>query len=96
MNTFSDYVPTTLRPEPGKRTLTTKDLRKRLMDISALIKDTKECRARAEKWDASPTKLWTISAYDNRIADLMEQATAAAKALANAPIEVEVENPDAL
>lgn len=94
MNTFSDFVPTTLRPEPGKRVLSAKDLRKQLMDISATIKDTKACRDRASKWDASPTKLWTIQCYDNRIADLMEQASVTAKLLAQAPVEIVNEHPD--
>lgn len=88
MNTFSDFTPTTLRPESGARMLNATELRKRLMEISAAIKDTKLCRARALQWPSSPTRLWTIQAYDNRVADLMEQATMTAKFLAGLPVEI--------
>jgi hypothetical protein len=94
MNTFSTFTPTTLKPEPGKRVMSAKDLRKQLLDISAVIADTKVCRDRAMRWDASPTKLWTIQCYDNRVADLMDQATVTARLLASAPVEIAVEHPD--
>lgn len=94
MNTFSDFVPTTLRPEPGRKVLTAKDLRKQLLEISALIKDTKLVKAHVAKLPYSPTQLWTIEVLDNRVVGLMEQAGYVATALASAPQEVIIEHPD--
>lgn len=74
-----------MKPDPEKRTLTAMDLRKRLLEISVNIREVKAAHALVVQWPESGVKLWTIQIYDNRLVELMEQATACATTLAQMP-----------
>lgn len=79
MNLLPSFEPR----EPEARRLTPPELRDRLMTYSRLIKETKSIKAILSKvLPDCETKSWMISALDNRVVGLMNDATFTAKALA--------------
>lgn len=80
--------------EPEAKRMTVADLQKRLMTIGKDVKDSKAMRADIlEHWAASkpvgnimlnPSELWMISSIDNRLVQLMKDASAVATALTDA------------
>ena len=73
MLSFSTYAPENLSPEARSRQLSPKEIQQRLRDTGALLEDTNDARRRVLSWPQTPVKLWTISALDNRINDLVSQ-----------------------
>ncbi len=78
-----NLLPSNTPREPEARRLSPAEVRERLMQTAADIKDTKAAKVHvAVTMPAGRTKQWMISALDNRVNTLMDDATFYAKALA--------------
>jgi len=78
-----NLLPSNTPREPEQRKLSHAEIRIRLMTVATQIRDTKAARLHiSATLPESSTKVWMISALDNRVVELTETVTLYAKALA--------------